>query len=410
MKILKSFLVAWCFYWLLQLILPVRPMGEAVLLGFVIQLIFVLAVTLGYLAVERWPDASADMPGWTIDRRLVLIALILSAFGTAALAYDKIVVQGIDYSAGLAVAREQWRELGAEREGAISSPASALGYLLSSCYIAAIVLFPYANLGRRVIVYGVSAAFLAFANTVLTGGRSTLILTLLFYIATRILMGRRNRAGGPAMSRRSRWLTLGLVSISGLYFVFIFLQRADAAGVSVTDYSYGVLQDLGLFPSTWLEDMDPRSMLTSLLNLSVMSISYFSHSFATTVAIADYGYENNFATVVFITALGLAAKLHIIQTPNTDWFLAGAFPSLPGAFYLQGGWGMLILTGAILGVLTALSKCWYRSAPSILSLGCLTALMCVLLASPILFVADVMMFPFVMFQFGLIYLIARFIK
>ncbi|MGO4325658.1 hypothetical protein AB4Z48_07530 [Cupriavidus sp. 2TAF22] len=409
MKILKSFLVAWIFYWLLQVILPVRPMGESVLVGLMIQMSFVLTVVFSYLMVERWPVGPAAAREWGVDSRLVLFALALSALGTAALAYDKIVVQGIDYSAGLAVAREQWRELGAEREGAISSPASALGYLLSSCYIVAIVMFPRADLGRRMFAYGAFAGLLAFANTMLTGGRSTLILTLLFYIAARILAG-KGMPAGRTISRRSLSLMLVLIFVSGLYFVFIFLQRADAAGISITDYSSGVIQDLGLLPNAWLEDLDPRNPITSLLNLLVMSVSYFSHSFATTVAIADYGHENNFATVVFITALGLAAKLHIIQAPDTDWFLAGAFPSLPGALYLQGGWVMLILTGAALGMLAALCQSWYRSVPSILSLGCLTALMCVLLASPILFVADVMMFPFVMFQFGLIYLIAKFIK
>lgn len=412
MRILKSFLIAWLCYWLLQVILPVRPTGEALLLGFLVQVTFVLVVLASYATTECFAVEAAGRE-WQASRSVIVVALGLSVLGTLALAFDKIVVQGIDYSAGLAIAREQWREAGEMRGNEVSSPASAIGYLLSSCYIVAIVQLTRAKDAARwknVVCAGV-AAVLALANTILTGGRSTLILTLLFFIAARLLAGgavpRQDRQRAP---RKSLWLTLLLVFLGGVYFLFIFMQRADAAGISVAAYSAGVLADLGLQPNEWLSNFNPDSIVGALINLLVTATAYFTHSFATTVSIVDFGPSHNAATVVFVTAAGLAAKLQLIDPIDTEWFLAGAFPSLPGALYLQGGWFLLGLASAVLGMLTSLAQSWYRAAPTTLSFGMLTAFFCVLLASPILFVADVMMFPFVISQFGLIYLIAKVIK
>lgn len=414
MRILKSFLIAWFCYWLLQVILPVSPVGNGMLVGFLVQATFVLVVAATYTLMECLAvDVNRSGRVWQANRTVIVAALTLSVLGTLALGYDKIIVQGIDYSAGLAMAREQWREVGAMRGNEVSSPASAVGYLLSSCYIVAIVLLTRDRFAAtwKTIACAAVAAALAMANTVLTGGRSTLILTLLFYIAAR-LMAPDTRASQAKVTgpRKSLWVTLLLVLLGGIYFLFIFLQRAEAAGISVASYSAGVLADLGLQPSEWLSDFNPDSLVGALVNLLVTAVAYFTHSFATTVSIVDFGPSHNQATVVFVTAAGLAAKLHLIEPIDTDWFLAGAFPSLPGALYLQGGWFLLVMASAVLGLLTSLAQSWYRASPSTMSFGVLTAFLCVLLSSPILFVADVMMFPFVICQFGLIYLIAKIIK
>ena len=225
MRILKSFLIAWGFYWLLLLVLPVRPIGDAVLVGFLVQIIFVLVVAIGYVSVEfllhKTPPSMGT--GWRLSSAIVVIALGLSLLGTLALAFDKIVVQGIDYSAGLAYAREQWREAGAARGDEVSSAASVVGYLLGSCYIVAVVLFSRTEFVARWHAYacGIAAAILALANTVLTGGRSTLILTLLFFVATRLLGVEGEERSQRAGSSRSFWLTLALLFLGAVYFLFV---------------------------------------------------------------------------------------------------------------------------------------------------------------------------------------------
>lgn len=400
----------WLGYWALQVVMPVRPSGDAVIWGLLIQIAFVLSVTFVFLLTEYCVQGQVRRPKWEADALLIKIALILSLIGTLALIYDKIIVQGIDYSAGLAYAREQWRRAGEMRGGAVSSVGSILGYLIGSSYIVAIILLPWSNLkpSRKALAGGAAFA-LALINTLLTGGRSTLILAVLFYLVAKTLRG-KDADDDRALSFKSKLLTGALVTLSGCYFLYIFLARAEATGISVTEYSHATLDHLGLTPTEWLLNLPASSAVASIINLLVMGAAYFSHSLSTTVSIFDYGPQHNDATVVFVTAASMASRLNLIEPMDTDWFLSGLFPSLPGALYLQGGWGMLMVAGMAIGMLSALGYQWFCKKPSILSFGILSAFGCILLASPILFAADVMMFPFIVPQFFLVYIIFKLIS
>lgn len=392
-------------YWLLQIILPIRPMGEGVAQAMLVQLSFVVTVIVGYAVILGLHGGQDASYGWQVGDRVLAIALALSLIGTLALAYDKIVVQGIDYSAGLAFAREQWREAGLERGDSISSPASVIGYLLSSCYMVVLALITTRPWNTQKYVITFCVAGLALANTILTGGRSTLILTLLFYISALCIARRQNRT-----RKLGKWPVIIAVATAVMctwYFLYIFAARAEATGISIGDYSREVLFGLGLEPTAFLDNLNPNNALTGPITLLVTATAYFTHSFATTVSIVDFGPLRNSATVIFVTVAGIAAKLHLIGPIDTEWFLAGTFPSLPGALYLQNGWWLTIFAGTSFGMVTALTHCWHRESPSILTFGLMTGMMCILLASPILFAADVMMFPFAMVQFCLIYLISR---
>ncbi|CUI70260.1 hypothetical protein [Achromobacter xylosoxidans] len=412
MPILKSFLAVWLAYWALQVVLPVRPAGDAVIWGLLLQIAFVLSVTCAFALTEFCAGKHSHQVRWKADGLLIKLALILSLVGTLALIYDKIIVQGIDYSAGLAYAREQWRRAGELRGEGVSSIGSILGYLIGSSYIIAIILLPSSAFrpAQKALI-GAAAFALALVNTLLTGGRSTLILAVLFYLVARIFNGSEERGSGEdaLLTRKSKLLTMILVVLSGCYFLYIFLARAEATGISVTEYSHAILAHLGLMPTDWLLNLPANSMLTSVVNLLTMGAAYFTHSFSTTVSIFDYGPQHNEATVVFVTAASMASRLRLIPPVDTDWFLTGLFPSFPGALYLQGGWGVLVLAGFAAGMLTGLAHLWFRKAPSILSFGLLSAFGCILLASPILFAADVMMFPFIIPQFFLVYIIAKLI-
>lgn len=333
MPILKSFLAVWLAYWALQVVLPVRPAGDAVIWGLLLQIAFVLSVTCAFALTEFCAGKHSHQVRWKADGLLIKLALILSLVGTLALIYDKIIVQGIDYSAGLAYAREQWRRAGELRGEGVSSIGSILGYLIGSSYIIAIILLPSSAFrpAQKALI-GAAAFALALVNTLLTGGRSTLILAVLFYLVARIFNGSEERGSGEdaLLTRKSKLLTMILVVLSGCYFLYIFLARAEATGISVTEYSHAILAHLGLMPTDWLLNLPANSMLTSVVNLLTMGAAYFTHSFSTTVSIFDYGPQHNEATVVFVTAASMASRLRLIPPVDTDWFLTGLFPSFPG--------------------------------------------------------------------------------
>jgi hypothetical protein len=188
---IKHFMFIWVGYWSAVFLLPVNPVYPAVLSAFLLQLLFVFLVIAGY----SWfwvASNAARCPPWGQYaprnlRFMILTALWLSIIGTLCLLVDKIVIQGIDYSQGIAVAREAWRKEGVEREGSISSIFSVLGYLLSSGYFvaAALIVLGGKSLGSSTRYRVISLVFiLLMLNSALAGGRSNVLLLAVFIVGS----------------------------------------------------------------------------------------------------------------------------------------------------------------------------------------------------------------------------------
>src|SRR5690349_502600 len=109
--ILKIFIKCWIFYWLLVLIAPFRGDVEMPWVGIIIQAIFVLCVVLGYATVPGKYKLEKIDPSFPraphIYVRLFWFSIFLSVAGSLFLTFDRIVVQGISFTEGLAVAREK---------------------------------------------------------------------------------------------------------------------------------------------------------------------------------------------------------------------------------------------------------------------------------------------------------------
>src|SRR5690606_17079503 len=134
---------------------PINSAYPSVERAWALQFLFVCAVTFSYLLTSRYTKFSEEESGQrlylisAIDvRQLIYVSYTLSLLGLLLLIYDKVVIQDINYSAGFASAREQWKEASDARDHAISSIFSVLGYLLSSSYFlpVAVLLSRHAKL------------------------------------------------------------------------------------------------------------------------------------------------------------------------------------------------------------------------------------------------------------------------
>src|SRR5688572_2097085 len=99
---LSRFLHVWLFYWLAVALLPVRSVYPATGEAFLVQLTFVVLVagTLKFISSRFAPGpmpaaGATDIP---CASTLLWIALALSAVGLLALCYDRIFIQGVDFS------------------------------------------------------------------------------------------------------------------------------------------------------------------------------------------------------------------------------------------------------------------------------------------------------------------------
>lgn len=408
----RHFLIVWIVYWLAVALLPVHSIYPATGSAFVLQLVFVLltlasfSVTHALLGEPRRPVAGRfDLP---TAPQLARLALSMSVAGLLCVLYDKIVVQGIDFSQGIVAAREQWRRLGEERGGAASSVFSVLGYLLGSGYFVAAVLavtqVRTMSAHQRMRTLFVSALLL-LASSVITGGRSSVLL-----FAAMVLGGLAARGG---LSLRVlfpwRWQRIVLVAFALLaagYTVFVFYLRAAASDLAAQSYATGFLADLGLRVDGWYKDLLNDSAFSSLSAMVVLTISYVTHSFATTAALVALPPEGK--SVLFSHVVELLAKVGVMSYPDENWYLAGRFPSVPGALWQLAGPVAVTVGSLLLGAVAAAARAWTIRHPArLLPLGVFVMMYAVLVLTPALLAVDFLSFPFIAFEFVLLALADR---
>lgn len=409
---LRLFVGVWVVYWCAVALLPVHSLYPATLQAWLLQMAFVMLVAASYVGVtalfggRRAPhSARSVLPR---SRRMIRVALALSLVGLASLAYDKLFIQGIDYTDGVAVAREEWRRLGEEREGSASSPFSALGYLLGNAYFVALVLaltqVSALNPSQRRLTI-VACVVLLIANSALTGGRSSVLLFGAFAVAA-LAVRRGVRIGRLLGSGWNRTLLIALAGTAVAYTIYVFYERAHVGGESALGYALDFLPFLGIEANAGWRGSLGDGAFDSLEAMLVLAVSYVAHSFATVAAIVDAPGEDK--TIVFLHLFGILAKLGIGTAPDGDWFLTGRFPSLPGALFHQfGGLGFAVCSVA-LGAACGAAAAWTAKSPrSLLALGFATMAGVTLLLSPALLAADFLSFPFVAAAFLMVAALGR---
>jgi hypothetical protein len=410
--VIRQFLYCWTGYWLLVLLMPVHSIFPSVAEAFFLQFSFVALVCIGYFSVRpnlkevRMPTVAE---GDLFDARvLVRLSIYMSLAGFACLLIDKIFVQHIDYSSGLAFAREQWRLLGEEREGKASSLWSVSGYVLGSAYYVTVVLVftqphRFTN-GQRARALGFAFVF-ALLNSVLTGGRSNFLLIAAVAIAS--LASRSGlRVRDVFASARQRRYIVGIMLATMAYVMYVFYSRAQAGNFPIYTYVVNFLPYMGLEMDRWYAQSVSEGAVGSAANMMVITLGYLTHSFSTAAAIVDAPAERTM--ILFNNFAGIFYKFGFIDRPETEWFLGGRFPSVPGAVWHQFGLAGALIFPYLLGVVATCASAWARVRPNrLVPLGAGILTSTTLLLTPFVFAPDFLAFPSVVTAFVLIAVLSR---
>jgi hypothetical protein len=412
---LKRFAGVWVAYWSIVALLPVYSLYPAISAAFCLQATFVLLVAFSYLivlsasSISQMPAVnSAPILGAS---KLIEVSLVLALLGFGALLYDKIYVQGIDYSHGLAAAREAWKVLGEERGGAPSSLFSVFGYLVGSTYFVAAVLAisqsSFISPSRRFWTLFASVIFL-LGNAALTGGRSNILLFAVFVagaFATRRGLHLQNFVTSSFQRYGLRLFIFGGVA----YILYIFYQRAAYSELSPAAYALGFLPHLGLETYPWFAEQVNQSVLGGLAAMLVLAAAYLTHSFATVAAIIDAPSEDK--VVVFLLVKQLLYKLGLTTRPDGNWFLAGRFPSAPGALWHQFGPIGFFAFSLLLGAGSAIAKIWAARRPrALVAIGTYVSAETILMLSPALLAWELLAFPFIVAAFCILAIVGRLLR
>lgn len=397
---MKIFLTTWCYYWIVFFVQPVESMYENIEAAFLLQLYFVLLVFFSYSVIPNHKNH-------VLDKELsgsifyIKAGIIYSLIGLCFLMYDKLFIQGIDYSQGFSAAREEWRRIGEERSGGASSIFSVIGYCLNNAYFISAILLVKKSVRineKRRLIYLLIVLILALANAVITGGRSNILLLVSFLIPAYLILENKK------MKIFKTKTSINVIKISFflliLYTVIVFQWRSQASESTLSTYSVNFLDYLGLIEYRFLSEL-PES-ISSIVNVLNLTISYLTHSISTTAAILNT--EQNYDTIiVFNHIYNIAGKIGFNINHNaTDWFLAGRFPSLPGALYYQYGLTGVTISSLTLGIL---SKIFFlrKKNRGYFSHLIIYFFASILILSPLLFAGDFLSYPFIIISMIILY-------
>lgn len=398
---IKRFLGIWILYWFIYFCQPVYSIYENVLGAFALQSLFVILTvvffTFGVSTVSSFANGPTDLRFDTREALFVIRSgIIISFIGLSFLLFDKIYIQGIDYSQGLAIARQEWRILGEERAGAASSVYSAIGYLFGGAYFISLSL-SISKLSvisdKMRLLYITLCLFLLLFNSAITGGRSSILLAVLFAVFGYFTKSGKSQKGLFFNRKYNRYALL-IMGFVGAYVVYIFSLRATASEQVVGAYSLQFLEYLGFVPSDWFARIAFETSWGGNAALINLTISYLTHSLATTAAIVDS--NNNYGNAIFVSFMAIGSKFGIFPAP-VDWFLSGRFSSLPGAVYFQYGLFGLIAWSATLGMLAGrFARLFSVTRGNVLVFFLCSLFELILLMSPFLFAAEFLFFPSVL--------------
>jgi len=417
---IRFYVAVWCGYFSLLVLLPVRygraewDLAFGALVAFVIT--STITAVLADLALRRPTSRAVDLsriaagPFTTREvERLVLAGIAMSLVGFVLLAYDRIVIQGIDFSKGLAVARNLWRDAAQDRQG-VSSWASALGYIFGFTFLAASVVafVHWESLGRHVrgaVILGVPT--LALANSVLTGGRSILVVQFAALATGAALRAASGRRVVPGRFISVVMVTGVFVLVALGYSLYVFSSRAIASSIAPSQYTVEMLRYLGGVPTRAYFALDALPFqLASILQFAVIAGSYVTHSAGTFESVLFIGQTPGKVSFGFV--LLLLDKLGVPVPESQEWILGGRFLSLPGSLWYDFGWTGLGVGAIAMGLLlAAVPRLAASRGLGGLGTGAATAILVVAFMSPLLVAVDSLAFPFMMVGFVLLDIVQR---
>lgn len=415
---IKIFIKCWVVYWILILIAPFQAIVDSAWIGIAVQLLFFCSVLTGYFAFPAGKYQTSKIK-FELPResafylRLFWLSIFLSLFGSLSLTVDRVLFQGISFSEGLAVAREKWRLAGEARGGGISSIYSVLGYFTAPAFYYSIInLVIYKTVHRTLKWKWLLILLLIGWNTILTGGRSVAFVALIMFISAQayrrqFYVSENSRSllhflkGNSLIVNKKSFLTLCVIVTLLAYSLYVFKARSAANGMDVTEYVDQALYGLGLEMYPIISENREYIPFSDIFYLAALFTGYLLHSYVVTARIFMYSGEND-ALVIFSGFGLILSKIGLISPPKIDWFLAGSFSSLPGALYMQGGFVLMFVFGFLTGLLTRLVTLFiYKHPYNSMLLFTYVILLSILVASPVLFIFDSLMFPFILIQFVL---------
>ena len=344
-------------------------------------------------------------------RAVLMTSLVLGLVGFVCLVIDRVFIQHVDYTQGIAVARELWRKAGEEREG-VSSPLSVLGYLIGFSFLvsSAIAQLHWEQLRKfdRWLVL-VVVIVLVIGNSLLTGGRSVLMVQLATVIAVGTLRKLMGRSFLPGRGLRILLGACATVVVALGYSVYVFSERAAAGNTLPAIYAEGVVEHLGGETTDAFDALERTPFaIGSVGQFGTLVGAYLTHSYGTFETALEW--EQHPGDVSFAFLRELLYKIGVTRQDDQGWPLEGRFMHLPGSLWYDFGWIGFVLGAVVVGVLVGGAPALARLlGGGIFAIGMSELALLTGFLAPLLLSMDILSVPFMILSFIQLDIVARLI-
>ena len=267
---------------------------------------------------------------------------LVSLFGLVLLTYDRIVLKGIDYSAGLRLARYQWlgSEVSTSIFGALGNMTIPFSYV---CLFFGGYYFEDFKLRRKLIIL-LSGLGVPFLHAALNGGRMNLLVCM-FYILGIFIM---RRIDGKNFFPKFPKSIIVAVSIFAIYYIIkIFAESRSWSTLSVAEFT-------ALQVDT-LDGQCDRQYTSNIINYLVQILSYMYHGKWLNGYMIHLPAEERYGLYSYLPIDGILSRfgINITFLQHNPEAIHGAFINLPGSFYYDAGIIGVIVFPWVLGWILA---------------------------------------------------------
>lgn len=415
--IFKSYMQIWIGVYLMAFLIPAssiyKTSSKFYALGLVTLFLIILTLsmilTYSFLIKKKIHSFEPILP--QINKKLIFIVIkicsLLSLAGLLCFAIDKVFIQGVNYTEGLATARYDYRDIGEGRTG-ISSIYSALGYIFSgfSC-VSFMISFVFFDQSKKWTLYGLLLPFLDLMGvSILTGGRTSIILIVAMVLGGRVLRKLLGYETWP-FNKKNTSLFIILLVVIFFYVIYIFADRAQQSDVIAKFYAESMIIFLSGSVNPYFDKIEILpDVIQNFIYLCISLLAYLVHS--NWILEGVFELNNKYGEATFVGFRDYLSKLGL-PFQHREWSFEGKFISWPGAlFHDIGLWGMVcfaIFHGILFGY------CIYKirdcNQITMFTLFLFFINFTTIITSPFICVIDILMFTpvcvsFIVTTFGLL--------
>lgn len=397
---IKTYIKVWFWVLFLDLLIPVKSIFtfESKVITLMISFCYLfISIGVGYFFYFRTAPSSSSKTYYDFNisniKRISVASSVLALIGLSCFGYDKAILQGLDYSDGIAAARHQFIDSGQFREDKVSSIYSIIGYFAGGFSFISLYfsLIFKEEISKIIFIFNVLASLICIMGiSILTGGRTSVIIIVTVFWSAYILRGYFNKNKWP-FSRKSTLVFVLVVLNLFFYNLYVFSERARTTNNLASLYMENMVEWMQGKVSSNINYLEEIPVVKDYLYFFVILWVYLTHS--------NWVFEGVFETIdrsgaaIFTGFWVILAKLKMLP-PLKEWAFAGRFISWPGGVFYDFGMLGIVIFSFIHGFFSSyiIRKLKSNKITSI-NLMFFLLIISISVTSPFIIIIDVLMFP-----------------